>query len=62
MEFITGATAKILVNTAVMDGFSHNRCLPKVNVEPFDCVIPLKVYGALKTTKERPKVQTFEIN
>jgi hypothetical protein len=44
-----------------MSGFIHNRGLSKVEVEPFDCTIPLKVYGALKTTMEQKKALEFHI-
>jgi hypothetical protein len=60
-EFITGASPKIQTTTAVMEGFTHNRGLGNVDVEPLDCVIPLKVYGALKTSNQKPKVQVFKI-
>ncbi|KAJ3311192.1 hypothetical protein HDV04_004196 [Boothiomyces sp. JEL0838] len=61
-EFITGAGKRIQNTSNIVDGYVHSRAIPRVDVEPFDCVVPLKVYGALKTTKQRRKVLEFEIN
>ena len=60
-EFITGTGSRILSNMAELDGFEHQRSVSDVTVEPFDCTIPLKVYGALKTSKQHKKVLEFEL-
>ncbi|KAJ3273919.1 hypothetical protein HDV01_003750 [Terramyces sp. JEL0728] len=57
-EFITGSGKRIQNTSNVVDGFVHSRAIPRADVEPFDCVVPLKVYGALKTTKQRRKHDT----
>ncbi|KAJ3373476.1 hypothetical protein HDU91_006877 [Kappamyces sp. JEL0680] len=60
-EFITGLGQRVYYTTSATDGFVHSRALPEVDVEPFDCTIPLKVYGALKTSKQQKKVLDFAI-
>ena len=45
---------------ALTGGFEHSRAVDDVAVEPFDCSIQLKVYGALKSTNQRPKVSEFQ--
>lgn len=60
VEFITGKVSGMAVTT-IMDGFMHIRADAKVEVEPMECVIPLRIYGALRTTLQRKKVFEFEI-
>jgi hypothetical protein len=61
VEFITGISTKIFYNTSSVDAFEHSRVLPKVNVEHFECTIPLKVFAALKCHSDIKKVSEFNI-
>ena len=60
-EFITGKESGVLSNIADIEGYEHQRSVANVNVEPFDCTIPLKVYGALRTSKKQRNVLEFEL-
>jgi hypothetical protein len=60
-EFITGMGPRVYYTSSNLDGFQHSRALPSVEVAPFDCTVPLKVYGSLKTSKQQKKVLEFEI-
>ena len=64
-EFITGAggegVPRVYSVSSQVEGFIHSKGLSSVDVEPFDCTIPLKVFGAFKTPKKQKKVLQFEI-
>jgi Rgp1 len=64
LEFITGiggGVPRAYSTSSEVEGFVHSKGLSTVDVEPFDCIIPLKVFGALKTPKKQRKVLRFEI-
>lgn len=46
---------------AKIDGFVGEEAEKSVGASPFDCVIPLKVYGALRTLKPNSRVDTYTI-
>ena len=61
-EFITGSDGgRVLSSMAQIEGYLHQKSVASVGVEPFDCTIPLKVYGALKVSKQQKKVFEFEL-
>ncbi|KAJ2987570.1 hypothetical protein HDV02_006074 [Globomyces sp. JEL0801] len=61
-EFITGLDSKILATTTALDGYVNQRVMTRVDVAPFDCIIPLKVFGALKMSKQQKQVLEFNLN
>ncbi|KAI8899517.1 Rgp1-domain-containing protein, partial [Globomyces pollinis-pini] len=60
-EFITGLDSKILATTTALDGYVNQRVMTRVDVAPFDCIIPLKVFGALKMSKQQKQVLEFNL-
>lgn len=56
-EFITGIDSQ----TSDMAANDGDYPTTKVDVEPFDCTIPLKVYGALKMRSGGKKVLDFTL-
>lgn len=59
--FITGSGQSVYYTSSNREGFAHSRAFPISEVEPFDCTIPLKIYGALKASTQQKKVLEFEI-
>ena len=60
-EFITGSNPETMSHSDVLQGFHHGQVVSKIDVEPFDCTIPLKIYGSLKITSEQKKSLTFSV-
>lgn len=59
IEFITGVREVLLDQTGPSGNFVHYSAVEIADVEAFDCVVPLKVYGTL--IGDAQKEFTFEI-
>ena len=59
-EFITGKSADFN-HVKSVDGFTTRQANRYLPAEPFDCSIPIKVYGAQKRPRSIPKSMHFEI-
>ncbi|KNC98948.1 uncharacterized protein SPPG_05908 [Spizellomyces punctatus DAOM BR117] len=60
LEFITGSNTRLHLRASNDVHFAHMHANPTAAVEAFDCVIPLRVYGA-KTARTTQSMQLFEI-
>eukprot|EP00842_Homolaphlyctis_polyrhiza_P005003 jgi/Hompol1/5503/HPOL_004481-RA len=63
IEFVTGKTGQLVIGDPanVDDPFLHQRGVRTVEVEPFDCPIPLKVFGGGLAVRRGHKKLQFEI-
>ncbi|KAH9257433.1 hypothetical protein BASA84_000755 [Batrachochytrium salamandrivorans] len=60
VEFVTGIAGQMQQTPSMVDeGFRHHHVAKRAEVEPFDCSIPLKVYGGMRALKRTNKTFTF---
>ncbi|KAJ8326714.1 Golgi membrane exchange factor (Ric1p-Rgp1p) subunit [Batrachochytrium dendrobatidis] len=60
LEFVTGVAGQLQRNHFALDeGFQHYHGAERVEVEPFDCMIPLKLFGGMRALKRTNKTYTF---
>ncbi|KAI8930293.1 Rgp1-domain-containing protein [Entophlyctis helioformis] len=62
IEFVTGKSGQLLTGQhSTGDGFQHQQGLQRMESEPFDCTIPLKVFGGMRALKRTSKRLMFNI-
>jgi len=69
IEFITGIKDKSLTSflppsnteNGMKGNLTHFRGNSNIDVEAFDCVIPVKLYGSSGNPRDKSQVQVFEI-
>jgi hypothetical protein len=60
VELVIG-DAQLAKRTTVNSGFKVESAAQKVQVESLECVVPLKVYGAMRTLKMTERQLIFSL-
>nr|KAJ3421987.1 hypothetical protein HK105_001612 [Polyrhizophydium stewartii] len=62
LEFVTGKSGQLhRAVSAPEDGFRHFHGFERADAEPFDCTIPLKVYGGMRALRRNTKRMSFPV-
>jgi hypothetical protein len=61
IEFLTTMASKVHKVSTNVGGFVHQQCFDNLQVSPVDCVVPLKVFGALRALKKNNRIVAFEV-
>lgn len=61
VEFITGDGSSLLKTVSDAGGFTVQTAVHNVTTEPFDCCIPLKVFGAMRSLTPMNRMLIFDV-
>ncbi|KAI8908980.1 Rgp1-domain-containing protein [Gorgonomyces haynaldii] len=62
LEFITCLQSKPFKGQQIAEGFMNHHLNDRIEAEPFDCTIPIKVYGSQRMMKSTFKDYSFDID